>query len=268
MQYTSSFEYMQDLDTDNAFSLLNWLTDGKGGVIFITNYVNCRDILRPILSLVIDLLARKLLSLPDNLKNRVFFLLDEFPELQPLSSIERLLTTARSRGGSVWIGIQDISQIRNRYGRDGAQTLLNACSTSMVFRSPDPDTGEYFSRRFGEYESEKYATNFSISPEAIGDRQQMTMHSIRKPLISSTQIQRMENLEYYVSMIGRDIFRTRLTYRDYQQANEAFVMRPGMNLGSWLLQEHAEHNGECVTLNTDDRNSEKQDDGMDVGRLE
>lgn len=236
MQYTSSFEYMQNIDTDEDFSLSGWLNDGKGGAIFITNYVNCRDALRPILSLVIDLLARRLLSLPDNLTNRVFFLLDEFPELQPLSSIERLLTTARSKGGSVWIGIQDISQIRKRYGKEGAQTILNACGTSLVFRSPDPDTGEYFSRRIGECEYEHYASNFSISPEDLGDRQQMTMHNMRERLISPAEIQRMDNLDYYVTMIGRDVFKTRLRYKSYPSVNASFIMRPGMDIGSWLPQ--------------------------------
>ena len=234
MQYVSCFEYLPDDCNENTFSLSGWLTDNKGGAIFITNYADCQDILRPILSLMIDLLARRLLSLPDDLDNRVFFLLDEFPELQSLSSIERLLTTARSKGGSVWIGIQDISQVRKRYGHEGAQTILNSCGTSIIFRSPDPDTGEYFSRRIGECEYEKYASNFSISPEDIGDRQQMTLHNVRERLVSPAEIQHMQNLESYVSMVGRDVFKCRIRFKPYSPRHESFILRPGMNIEAWL----------------------------------
>jgi type IV secretory pathway TraG/TraD family ATPase VirD4 len=234
MQYVSCFEYLPEDDGDDGFSLMSWLTNGKGGAIYITNYIDCQDVLRPILSLMIDLLARRLLSLPDNLENRVFFLLDEFPQLQSLSSIERLLTTARSKGGSVWIGIQDISQVRKRYGHEGAQTILNSCGTSVVFRSPDPDTGEYFSRRIGECEYEKYASNFSISPEDIGDRQQMTLHNMRERLVSPAEIQHMQNLEAYVSMVGRDVFKCRNRFKPYTSRCESFILRPGMDVEAWL----------------------------------
>jgi len=234
MQYVSCFEYLPDDHEENDFSLSGWLTNGKGGAIFITNYADCQDILRPILSLMIDLLARRLLSLPDNLDNRVFFLLDEFPELQSLSSIERLLTTARSKGGSVWIGIQDISQVRKRYGQEGAQTILNSCGTSVIFRSPDPDTGEYFSRRIGECEYEKYASNFSISPENMGDRQQMTLHNVRERLVSPAEIQHMQNLESYISMVGRDVFKCKIRFKPYTPRYESFILRSGMNVEAWL----------------------------------
>jgi hypothetical protein len=230
MQYVSCFEYLQDTDCHGKFSLSRWLTDTQGGALFITNYADCQDVLRPILSLMIDLIARRLLSLPDDLDRRVFFLLDEFPQLQNLPSIERLLTTARSKGGSVFIGIQDVSQIRGKYGREGAQTILNACGTSIIFRSPDPDTGQYFGRRIGETEYYKYDVNFSISPEDVGDRQQMTLRRIQEMLISPAQIQHLPNLAAFVSMVGRDIFKTQLAYKPYTQINKPFVLRSGLDI--------------------------------------
>jgi len=272
MQYVSCFEYLPDDHDENTFSLSGWLTDNKGGAIFITNYADCQDILRPILSLMIDLLARRLLSLPDNLDNRVFFLLDEFPELQSLSSIERLLTTARSKGGSVWIGIQDISQVKKRYGQEGAQTILNCCGTSVIFRSPDPDTGEYFSRRIGECEYEKYASNFSISPEDMGDRQQMTLHNIKERLVSPAEIQHMQNLESYVSMVGRDVFKCKIRFKPYAPRCESFILRSGMNVEAWLPIQAKTNNVEPEQISTDAPQEKEHDDDqsqrMDVRIIE
>jgi hypothetical protein len=62
MQYAKCFEYMAQNDGD--FSLTSWLNNGTG-MIFITNYADVQDTLKPVLSLFIDLLGRKLLSMPD-----------------------------------------------------------------------------------------------------------------------------------------------------------------------------------------------------------
>ena len=54
---------------------------GVGWMIFITNYADVKDTLKPILSLFIDLMGRKLLSMADSTQRRVFFLVDEFGTL-------------------------------------------------------------------------------------------------------------------------------------------------------------------------------------------
>ena len=71
MQYTSAFEYMSQ--GESGFSITDWLSDDKPGFIFVTNQSDVKDTLKPILSLFIDFLGKKLLSLPDDLQRRVFF---------------------------------------------------------------------------------------------------------------------------------------------------------------------------------------------------
>ncbi|MBI3599286.1 MAG: type IV secretion system DNA-binding domain-containing protein, partial [Nitrospinae bacterium] len=104
MQYVSCFKYM--VSGNSGFSIQSWLNDdSKGRWIFVTNYSDVQDTLKPILSLFVDLLGRKLLSMNDDYDRRRFFLLDEFGTLNRLSTIIRLLTLSRSKGGSCWIGI-------------------------------------------------------------------------------------------------------------------------------------------------------------------
>lgn len=93
-----------------GFSIRGWLQNDKPGFIFVTNQSDVKDTLKPILSLFIDFLGKKLLSLPDDLQRRVFFLLDEFGTLQRLSSIKELLITSRSKGGSCWIGMRPATE--------------------------------------------------------------------------------------------------------------------------------------------------------------
>src|SRR5208283_119477 len=95
MQYTSAFEFMAR--NDGAFSITEWLSDRTPGFIFVVNRSDVKDTLKPILSLFIDLLGKKLLAMPDDLTRRIFFILDEFGTLQRLSSIKDLLIASRSK---------------------------------------------------------------------------------------------------------------------------------------------------------------------------
>jgi type IV secretory pathway TraG/TraD family ATPase VirD4 len=94
MQYASAFEFMSKT---GDFSLTDWLRTDKPGFIFVTNQSDVKDTLKPMLSLFIDLLSKKLLAFPDDLSRRLFFLLDEFGTLQRLSSIKDLLITREAR---------------------------------------------------------------------------------------------------------------------------------------------------------------------------
>jgi type IV secretory pathway TraG/TraD family ATPase VirD4 len=97
MQYTSCFQYMGPGYSNFAISA--WLHDDRPGWIFVSNYADIQDTLRPVLSLFVDILSRKLLSMTDDHDRRIFFFLDEFGTLQRLSSIKNLLTLSRSKGG-------------------------------------------------------------------------------------------------------------------------------------------------------------------------
>jgi type IV secretory pathway TraG/TraD family ATPase VirD4 len=140
MQFTKSFEFMSK--SDGSFSIVDWLQGGKGW-IFVTNYADVQDTLKPILSLFIDLMGRKLLSMKDDYNRRIFFLLDELGTLQRLSTIVRLLTLSRSKGGSCWLGIQDIGQLDKLYSEQLRQAIINACANSAVFSVSDPTTADF-----------------------------------------------------------------------------------------------------------------------------
>ncbi len=96
---------------EGNFTVKRWLCDDRPGILYVTGFADIRDTLRPVLSLLIDTIARNLLSLPDALDRRLYFILDEFPTLQRLNSLVELLTLSRSKGGSVWLATQDLSQV-------------------------------------------------------------------------------------------------------------------------------------------------------------
>jgi type IV secretory pathway TraG/TraD family ATPase VirD4 len=117
----------------------------------VTGFADIRDMLRPVLSLLIDTIAKNVLALADSLTKRLFFILDEFSTLQRLDSLVELLTLARSKGGSVWLAAQDLSQVENIYG-PLKNTIVNACGTKVLFAVADPHDAKEFSEFISEAE--------------------------------------------------------------------------------------------------------------------
>jgi type IV secretory pathway TraG/TraD family ATPase VirD4 len=65
---------------------------------------------------------------------RIWLFLDEFPQLNRLAHFSTLLDTGRSKGVCVVLGLQDIAQLRDRYGRDQADAWISMIGTHIITR--------------------------------------------------------------------------------------------------------------------------------------
>jgi len=228
MQYVKSFEYMSKADGD--FSITNWLIDPKPGTIFITNYADVKDTLKPILSLFVDLLGRKLLSMKDDHQRRVFFILDEFGTLQRLSTIKDLMTLSRSKGGAVFIGIQDKGQIDKIYSPEFSQSILNACGNSLIFRVSDPTTAKYLSDRIGRTELLETDQTLSMGVADNRDGVSLMQRTREKDLVLPSEIINLLDLEAYLKIANYSITKIRFDYKRYPEIREPFVVREDLLL--------------------------------------
>lgn len=259
MQYVKSFEYMSK--TQGDFSLKKWLEDDKGGFIFVTSYEHIEATLRPILSLMVDLLGRKLLSMPDDYDRRVFFVLDEFGSLQRLSTIQKLLTVSRSKGGSCWIGIQDTGQLDKIYTHSGRQTIVNACGNNLIFSVADPDTARFLSDKIGETEYIETEETHSMGVQDNRDGISLIRRKRTEKLILPAQIQNLKDLHGYLKISGYQYAAITLQRRDYPDVADPFICRPDLNL-EHIIQQEAEaiaEVGEVIGGDRDyDRSAEKE----------
>lgn len=240
-QYTKIFAYMLEssnpVDGRKSFTITDWLDNPKGGNIYITNYSTLQDTLAPILTLMIDLMGRKLLSLPDDSKRRIFFLLDEFGALQRMQTITRLLTLARSKGGGVFLGIQDLGQIDKIYGKEHKQTIVNACGSSIVFSVADADTAETLSKKYGEYLSiESYVTQ-SMGVDNNRDGLSINQQKNRERIVMPSEISALPDLNCYVQFPGYPVTKTTLIYKHYEDKNEPFHKRKGLSYKEMMSME-------------------------------
>lgn len=228
MQYAKAFEYMANADGD--FSITKWLKNDKPGFIFVTNYSDIRDTLRPILSLFVDLVGRKLLSMQEDHKRRVFFILDEFGTLQRLPTIVQLLTLSRSKGGSCWIGIQDVGQIDKIYTPSLRQSIVNACGSSLTFSVADPDTSKFLSDKIGEAEYLEIEETSSMGTSENRDGITLVRRKQVRKIVLPSEIHNLPDLTAYLKLPNYDLTRTQFSFVDRKNITEPFVMRPDLML--------------------------------------
>lgn len=227
-QYTNCFQYMTHLGSE--FSIKRWLESDSAGFVFITNYSNLRDTLKPVLSLFIDIALKHLLSLPESQERRIFFILDEFTSLQKLPSIVRTLEQGRSKGASVWIATQDISQLQRLYSHETANTIANTTNTIISFALNDPNSCEYLSRLFGDTEILETDESLSMGPEDQRDGLNITKSRKKERLILPSQFTFLKDLECYVKLLSYDITKTKIPFKKFEKLNESFILNERFKL--------------------------------------
>jgi type IV secretion system protein VirD4 len=80
----------------------------------------------------------------------IYFLLDEFGHLT-IPDFPAIITTTRARWISLSIVLQSVSQLEERYGRDGANTILSGgVASRMFFSGMDINTAEMLARTIGD----------------------------------------------------------------------------------------------------------------------
>lgn len=227
--YTKIFEYFKDSET--TFSIEEWVRNGSG-ILFISNYDKLKETLKPVLTMFIDTLATNLLSLPDDEQGRMFFILDEFGTLQKMQRIIELLTLSRSKGGSVYIGIQDIGQLDSIYGRELRNSIVNACGTNALFGVNDPDTADFLSRKIGEAECKSANQGYTVGASEIRTAVSLGKQSSKESLFLSSELMQFPDLNCYVKFPNYSGCVTTLKRKSFPVYQESFVMRDDLSLDS------------------------------------
>lgn len=176
-QRIKAFRYLVNMDSD--FSFRKFIREGGNQNLFILNAnQNFAEIFKPILTLVIDLMTREALSLPDDPNRRLFFIIDELGMLDKMPSVLDLLTVGRSKGVSMICINQDLGRIEEKYGKSNLKTFFNNFNTNFTFRMCDPDTTKFLSAAIGDQQSIKMTENVETTKEGRSFSEQEKNRSI------------------------------------------------------------------------------------------
>ncbi|MCL4722758.1 MAG: type IV secretion system DNA-binding domain-containing protein [Rhodocyclaceae bacterium] len=196
--YLSTFNYLADEPSD--FSVARFVRESRGGFLYLTYRDDQLDSLRNLISFVLDVASRTILSMEPDKNRRVWLIIDEFSSIGKVQSIEAIATKARKVGGCLLVGLQSISQLKDRYGENGAQSILSCLSSWLVLRCADGDTAEYVSRYLGEEQVRQRLAGSSTADSGKSVSISTTVQTRR--VVMASQIQAMPDLRGYLRVTG------------------------------------------------------------------
>ena len=198
--YLTCLEHLPD--TTTPFSIKTWIQDKTPGWLFLYTKPSERATLNPLLSSWFSTATRSLLSLTPDLQRRIWFVIDELPIFQKLQALDSLITEGRKYGACALLALQSPAQLEEIYGRAPSQTILGNCATRLIFAEHDPETAQKISRSLGETEIKEYQEGISYGAHQVRDGVNLSLQSKKAPLISSSQIQSLENNHAYLKLPG------------------------------------------------------------------
>lgn len=220
----SALQYLED--TDNPFSIREWIQKEDDSWLFLTSSPDQRETLNPLISTWMDIALNGLMSLSIDYNRRTWFILDELPALQKVPSLKTALAEARKYGGCIVGGIQNFAQLQTIYGHAESQSLMNLFNTLFIFRTQDPDTCKYLANLLGEQELMEVQENKSYGANTIRDGVNLNQMRKKDLLVLPTEISLLPNLECYVKLAGNwPIAKLEMSYVNPQKIAAAFEMK-------------------------------------------
>ena len=126
------------------------------------------------------------------LKERTYFILDEFANIGRIPDFDKKISTSRSRGISFSVILQNLDQLEAIYEKAN-ETIIGNCDTHVFLGSNSQKTVEYFSKALGEktISHENISTNRDREHRRTGtsDSDQIMARALMTP----DELRRMDN---------------------------------------------------------------------------
>ncbi len=177
------------------WSALEWARQRQGWV-FLTSTAETRIRLVPLISLWLDMLVLRLMTIGNTPQRPVWFILDELASLQRLPQLHTAVTENRKSNNPLVLGFQGRSQLEARYGHD-AEAMLSQPATKIFLKTSEPRAAKWISETIGEIEVERLTESRSLG------RHGQTSHGLERhvePLVMASEITGLFPLRGYLKL--------------------------------------------------------------------
>jgi type IV secretory pathway TraG/TraD family ATPase VirD4 len=239
VEAVSGLRYLNPDAGADAFSISEWIKrPNDKGWLFLPYQLGQREALKNLIAAQLDVVARTVLDLPENEQRRIWLIIDEAPLLGRISSLTEFLTNGRRFGGCAVIGIQAASQLIERYGREGAQTLLACLSSQLILRAVDHQTADMMSRQLGDKEVTR--RNKSQGKNDHGGKSTNEAEQVATTrVVMPSELQKLKDLEGYFNLPGMPVAKIKLEIPEVPAgANSAFIPREMPPRRPFVLPDH------------------------------
>ncbi|MFT6220353.1 MAG: type IV conjugative transfer system coupling protein TraD [Rickettsiales bacterium] len=219
--YINPLKFLTNQNNQEPFSIRKWVkSQNNDSFLFLSSISDKHESLKPLLSLWLDLSLNALLSQDQQNQNysstrRVWFIVDELPSLQKLPALTTGLAESRQFGGAFVISMQLMAQLREIYGKDGAESVSGLCCNRITFATPDKDTANWCSENLGKKEIISSKENISFGANEIRDGVNIAQDKTQESIVIPSEIMSLKELEFYIKLgNGFPISKSKIKYQN------------------------------------------------------
>ena len=125
------------------------------------------------------------------LKEKTFFILDEFANIGKIPDFDKKISTSRSRGISFSVILQNIDQLEAVYEKS-YETIMGNCDTHLFLGSNSFKTVEYFSKQLGEKTIERDSISISRDKKNHKTGKSLSDQVMARALMTPDELRRMD----------------------------------------------------------------------------
>ena len=126
------------------------------------------------------------------LKERTYFILDEFANIGRIPDFDKKISTSRSRGISFSVILQNLDQLEALYEK-AHETIIGNCDTHVFLGSNSQKTVEYFSKALGEKTISHGSTSINRDKEHKKTGTSDSEQIMARALMTPDELRRMDN---------------------------------------------------------------------------
>ena len=126
------------------------------------------------------------------LKERTYFILDEFANIGKIPDFDKKISTSRSRGISFSVILQNIDQLEAIYEKS-YETIMGNCDTHVFLGSNSFKTVEYFSKQLGEKTIDRDSVSINKDKQNHRTGKSLSDQIMARALMTPDELRRMDN---------------------------------------------------------------------------
>ena len=126
------------------------------------------------------------------LKERTYFILDEFANIGKIPDFDKKISTSRSRGISFSVILQNIDQLEAVYEKS-YETIMGNCDTHVFLGSNSFKTVEYFSKQLGEKTIGRDSISINKDKQNHRTGKSLSDQVMARALMTPDELRRLDN---------------------------------------------------------------------------
>ena len=206
-------EACSDKDNKNKFTIKDWIPDTinaneahshhrdiSGRWLFISSRPEERALMKPLQSILLDLVCLSIQKLEPDRTRRFWIIADELASLKKLDILPQSLSELRKYGGCIMTALQSLNQLYEIYGQNNASTMFGQFATKFMFRTSESLIAKMISDMFGSALYREQQQNTSYGAHEHRDGISYTEQEKRKALVTVDDLASLADLECFVEL--------------------------------------------------------------------